>query len=212
VTQWAYSAEDLRSLLFPNHVDLPAQERVRGPEAFLIERVLFGNRLRLARERSRLSLDQIANDTKLNASIIAALEDGSCARWPIGVYSRSYVRSYAELVGLDPAETVVEFATLFPEVAFLEVERAAGRDRDASAPARRRPPAKVAPLRLVLEDSPPSWWRRLMTSLAWWLHRVANGGAVPTLQGNAGNVGDGRWLADAREDAASFAALQVDHD
>lgn len=175
----------------------------------MIERVLFGNRLRLARERRKLSLDQIAHDTKLSASIIGALEDGSCARWPSGLYSRSYVRTYAELVGLDPAVTLGEFAMLFPEVAFLEVERAAARDGEATLPARRTTTAPAMPLRLILEAAPAPWWRRVMTSLAWWLHRVANGGGAPAFEGG----GPGRdWLPDPGEETASFAALQVDHD
>jgi cytoskeletal protein RodZ len=174
----------------------------------LVERVLFGTRLRGARERRRLSLEHIADATKLSASIVAALEDGSCARWPIGVYSRSYVRSYAELVGLDPAETVDEFATLFPEVAFLEAERAAVRGRGTPTPAPRKAATPMAPLRLVLEDAPVSVWRALMVRLAWWLHRLASGGAVPVLEGHE----EAEWTPASHPDPASFATLQVDHE
>ncbi|MBI2220613.1 MAG: helix-turn-helix domain-containing protein [Acidobacteria bacterium] len=152
----------------------------------MTERTLFGTRLRLARERRKLSIERIAEETKLSSSLIAALEDGTCRRWPAGLYSRSYVRGYAALVGLDPAETVEEFATLFPDLAVLNIDRAARGDAlalGAPAPAPRvaRPP--VAPIRLFLDATPAPWWSRLLTRLAWWLHGVANGGRAPALEG-----------------------------
>jgi cytoskeletal protein RodZ len=165
----------------------------------------------MARERRKLSLERLAEETKLSASMIAALEDGSCARWPSGLYSRSYVRSYAELVGLDPAETVEEFVTLFPDLAFLDVERA---ERLTVAPRRTgRPP--VAPLRLFLDDTAASWWSRLLTRFAWWLHRLANGGEAGVVEGDRDADA---WSPCQYEDApfgpaaneAPFARLQVD--
>lgn len=152
----------------------------------MTERTLFGSRLRLARERRRLSIERIADETKLSASLIAALEDGTCHRWPTGLYSRSYVRTYAALVGLDPAETVEEFSTLFSDLAVLEIDRAARADALAGAtpiPAPRVARAPVAPLRLFLEDPPAPWWSRLLTRFAWWLHGLANGGRTPALEG-----------------------------
>ena len=175
----------------------------------MTERVLFGDRLRRARERRKLSIRQIADETKLSASIIETLEDGSCARWPNGVYGRSYVRSYAELVGLDPTETAAEFATLFPELAFLELDRAAERDRDARLPAGLRPrTTPSAPLRLFLADTPAPWWKQLLTRMAWWLHRVANG-AMPVLDGDGAPEA---WASGSHEEASPFATLQVDHE
>jgi transcriptional regulator with XRE-family HTH domain len=178
----------------------------------LTERALFGGRLRIARERRKLSLEKIAEETKLSASMIAALEDGSCARWPSGLYSRSYVRSYAELVGLDPTETVEEFVSLFPDLAVLDVER---EERNGLTVARRTGRAAVAPLRLSLDDAPASWWSRLLTRLAWSLHRLANGGVAPA---GRGDREVDAWSPDETEDApfgsapneAPFARLQVD--
>jgi transcriptional regulator with XRE-family HTH domain len=174
----------------------------------LTERALFGSRLRIARERRRLTLARLADETKLSASMLAALEDGSCARWPVGVYSRSYVRSYAELVGLDPAETVDEFASLFPHLAFVESEQVARAGTACPAP-RRVSRVPVAPLRLLLEDVPVPWWRRVFSRLACWLQRVANGGATPLPEG-AGT--SDAWSPEPREETSPFATLQVDHD
>ena len=77
----------------------------------------FGEKLRLAREGSGLSLKAIAQGTKI-ASLLASLERGDCSRWPGGVYSRGYVRSYAQAVGLDPKAISEEFCERFPTVAW----------------------------------------------------------------------------------------------
>ncbi len=141
--------------------------------------VLFGARLRRARERRRLSLQDLAHSTKLSASLFASLEEGTCARWPVGVYSRAHVRTYAGLVGLDGSEIVEEFSALFPHLAWSEQDRApevisALRPAAASAGAARR---AVAPLRIVFDEAPVPLWRAWLTQVAWLLHRLANGGA-----------------------------------
>lgn len=118
-------------------------------------RVAFGEKLRRHRERRGISLPTIAARTKVGASVYASLEQGDCSRWPPGVYSRSYVRGYAQAIGLDPDEVAVGFAECFPETAWPDrpvatVARtcAAG---DASA---------AAPLRLSLEESAGDRWLR----------------------------------------------------
>ena len=70
------------------------------------ERRAFGDRVRRQRERRGVSLEAIARATKVPASLFAGLERGDCARWPGGVYSRAYVRAYAQAIGLDPDEAV----------------------------------------------------------------------------------------------------------
>jgi len=134
----------------------------------------FGARLRRERERRNLTLEAIARHTKLSASMIASLETGLCARWPAGVYSRSYVRGYAEAVGLDPAEILDEFIRLFPHLAWTDQDRAA---QVVTAP--QNGAIRSAPLRLFLEEAPPPLWRRLLASLAWTLHRLATGTRQP---------------------------------
>lgn len=140
----------------------------------MTERALFGDRLRRARERRKLTLDQIADRTKIGTGILASLEEGVCARWPAGVYSRSYVKAYAEAIGVDPAETVAEFVALFPHLAFTDQDRAA-----AIAPAPTVKWPSGGPLRLVLEEAPVPFWRQLLADFAWWLHGIAVGVSRP---------------------------------
>ncbi len=103
------------------------------------ERDDFGPRLRRERERRGIILDDIASSTKINRPLLAALERSDVSRWPLGIFRRSFVRAYAEAVGLDAAATVAEFARLFPEPGAPSAEAASA------------PPAAAAPLRLTLE-------------------------------------------------------------
>jgi cytoskeletal protein RodZ len=73
----------------------------------------FGGKLRLARERRGTSLRQIAATTKISISALEALERNDLSKLPGGIFSRSFVRSYATEVGLDPDETVREFLERF---------------------------------------------------------------------------------------------------
>jgi transcriptional regulator with XRE-family HTH domain len=88
-----------------------------------LEKETFGPVLRAARERKGVSLKQLAAETKLSSELWEALEDNNLARWPKRVFARSYVRDYAERVGLDADEVVNEFCRLFPEWGDRRAER-----------------------------------------------------------------------------------------
>ena len=88
-----------------------------------LEQETFGPVLRAARERRGVTLKQLAAETKLSIELWEALEDNNLARWPKRVFARSYVRDYAERVGLDADEVVNEFCRLFPEWGDRRAER-----------------------------------------------------------------------------------------
>jgi transcriptional regulator with XRE-family HTH domain len=75
----------------------------------------FGQRLRLARERMGISLQAIADSTKIGRSLLADLERGDVSKWPLGIYRRAFIREYAAMIGLPPDEIVSEFVELFPD-------------------------------------------------------------------------------------------------
>lgn len=75
----------------------------------------FGSRLRDARERAGITLESIANVTKINQSLLAALERNDLSQWPKGIFRRAFLREYATAIGLLPEEVLVEFLRLFPE-------------------------------------------------------------------------------------------------
>lgn len=108
------------------------------------ERRALGDRLKRHRERRGITLQAIAQSTKIPAALFAGLERGDCSRWPVGLYSRAYVRSYAQAVGLNADETVEDFVSAFGATAHAD-----GGD-SAPASAQRGPNT----LRLGLVDEP----------------------------------------------------------
>jgi len=79
----------------------------------------LGTRLKRAREERKLSLRQIAVDTKIAVTALEALERGDYSRLPGGIFGRAFVRAYALHVGLEPEAIVDEFQA---EVTRLERE------------------------------------------------------------------------------------------
>ncbi len=73
----------------------------------------FGGKLRLAREQRGISLRQIAARTKISLAALEALERNDVSKLPGGIFTRAFVRSYANEVGLDPDATVQEFLERF---------------------------------------------------------------------------------------------------
>ena len=106
----------------------------------------FGEALRRHREQSGVSIERIALDTKISASLLKALERGDCSRWPTGIYSRSYVRDYAVAVGLDPDDLASQFSECFAKTAFPDRPAVAKKEN-------------AQPLRLTFAADPGANWR-----------------------------------------------------
>ncbi|MDR1990243.1 MAG: helix-turn-helix domain-containing protein [Acidobacteriaceae bacterium] len=75
----------------------------------------IGCRLRAERERRRITLESISEHTKISLGLLTALERNDVSRWPGGIFRRSFVRAYAEAIGVNPDETVQAFLTQHPE-------------------------------------------------------------------------------------------------
>ena len=121
---------------FPN-IDLRLRRRTRrtfrakagkhlmpqGPPARTV-----GARLREAREKRGVSLRQIATSTRISVMSLEALERSDLSRLPGGIFTRSFIRAYAQEVGLDPDRTIQDFiAELPPEAATATAHPAASR-------------------------------------------------------------------------------------
>ena len=63
----------------------------------------LGGRLKLARETAGLGLSDLAQQTHVRRAYLEALEEGRYQELPEDVYSRNFVRLYAQTVGLDAA-------------------------------------------------------------------------------------------------------------
>lgn len=66
------------------------------------------------REERGVALRDIAETTKISVSALEALERNDISRLPGGIFSRGFVRAYAEQIGADPEKAVREFITRFP--------------------------------------------------------------------------------------------------
>jgi cytoskeletal protein RodZ len=74
----------------------------------------LGSRLRRERERRQIALKSIAESTKIGIPLLEGLERDDVSRWPSGIFRKSFVRSYAMAVGLDPETIVREFVERYP--------------------------------------------------------------------------------------------------
>ncbi|PYR39182.1 MAG: hypothetical protein DMF90_00755 [Acidobacteria bacterium] len=74
----------------------------------------FGAKLRQARVKRGVSLEEIANASKISIAVLEELESNDISRLPQGVLGRGFIRSYATQVGLEPEATVAEFVERFP--------------------------------------------------------------------------------------------------
>jgi transcriptional regulator with XRE-family HTH domain len=135
-------------------------------------RAAFCARLKAARERKGVSLEQIADSTKVGRSLLKGLEDNDLSRWPPGLYRRSYLRDYLRAIDLPAEPIVAEFARLFPGDAALIADAAPSPEAEApgalsmtladaperAAKARKRLAAAAIDGGVVLVASAAVWW------------------------------------------------------
>lgn len=69
-----------------------------------------------ARINARLTLEQIGMRTALSPTVLRNIDEGRFELLPSGLYARSYVRTFAVAVGLDPDEALAEVEPLLPGV------------------------------------------------------------------------------------------------
>ena len=69
----------------------------------------FGEELQRLRESTGLSLEDIAEETKISRQILRSLESGDFRFLPQKVFSRNFVTQYAAVVGADPQQLADAF-------------------------------------------------------------------------------------------------------
>ena len=105
-----------------------------------------GERLKKARERVGLSVEEVAKRTKMHARIVAALEEDQAVERLSPVYVRSFLRMYARLVGLNEQALLQDFTHQYP----------APSDEEAAAP--QPTPAPIVPVTPDKETMPAAHW------------------------------------------------------
>ncbi len=110
----------------------------------------IGETLREARMRQKLDIADVEERTKIRAKYLRALENEEWSSLPGPTFVKTFLRTYAEVVGVDPHLLVEEFrsqherpeeAELQP-VAVARARRRRGRDRGPARPP--GPPSRLA--------------------------------------------------------------------
>ncbi len=72
----------------------------------------LGEYLQAERLARGISLEQISADTKITMSMLRAIEEGDIGELPAPVFTKGFLRAYAERIGLDPDAVIVEYQDL----------------------------------------------------------------------------------------------------
>jgi cytoskeletal protein RodZ len=148
-----------------------------------------GQRLKAQREKRGIALADVAATTKIAKAALLAIERDDIKLLPGGIFSRAFVRSYAQALGLDPDATARDFVAQFPSTDEDPVEALGSR----GSTGRRISPGARALLQFGLASVP------LVVALIWF--------ALPT-----GRPSDAALAADrvaaARSDIQAPALLR----
>ena len=71
--------------------------------------VSIGQRLREAREKKSLAIEQIQKTTKIHSSVLIALEEGRASEILTDTYVRSFLKKYAQVLDLPANELLKEY-------------------------------------------------------------------------------------------------------
>jgi len=75
----------------------------------------FGERLRREREMRGITLDEIAESTKIARRHLESLEKEDFDALPGGIFNRGFVRSYARYLGIDEDQAVADYSSAAAE-------------------------------------------------------------------------------------------------
>ncbi len=79
------------------------------------------------RKKAGISLEQIAHRTKISLRFLQAIEAEEFEKLPGGIFSTSYLRQYAALIGYDEVELLTQFdRKINPQPVSAEPDRASG--------------------------------------------------------------------------------------
>jgi DnaJ-class molecular chaperone len=79
------------------------------------EGVCRGKTLRQVRERMGIELQTISKETRINIKILEWIEEEAYEKLPVLVYLRSFLKNYAQSLGLNPQKVVEEYLQFIEE-------------------------------------------------------------------------------------------------
>lgn len=75
----------------------------------------LGQKLKEAREAKGLSIDQLHEVTKIQKRYLVTIEEGDYSILPGAFYARAFIKQYADAVGLNGEELLVEYQSIIPQ-------------------------------------------------------------------------------------------------
>ena len=119
----------------------------------------IGSLLRETRIRNKIDITTVEEATKIRAKYLRALENEEWILLPGPTYVKTFLRTYAQFLGLDPHLLVEEYSARFEEPEELEVA--------AFTPKRRLPRAHAAAWALRRAGSPSRCWSSASWGSCW---------------------------------------------
>lgn len=111
----------------------------------------FGEKLKLEREKKKITLEQISATTKISTRMLHALEEDKFAQLPGGIFNKGFIRAYARTVGLDEDQTIADYLEASGEAPPPRPDP--GFRENASRDNIHEMPSRPAPLRITDEPS-----------------------------------------------------------
>jgi len=75
----------------------------------------FGDKLRREREMRGVSLEEIAESTKIGTRSLRALEQEDFEKLPGGIFNKGFVRAYSRFLGIDEDQALADFDATWKE-------------------------------------------------------------------------------------------------
>jgi cytoskeletal protein RodZ len=75
----------------------------------------LGEKLRQAREARGISISEVAEQTRISALYLEAIENNDYRTLPGGIFNKGFVKSYAKYVGIDEKEAMQDYNKLIAE-------------------------------------------------------------------------------------------------
>ena len=83
--------------------------------------VSIGKRFKEAREKKDLTIEQIRKQTKIHSTVLIAIEEGRISEILTDTYTRSFLKKYAQILGLPANEILKEYFPPHQEPAALNI-------------------------------------------------------------------------------------------
>src|ERR1700759_5324154 len=91
----------------------------------------IGARLREARMRGKIDINQVESDTKIRAKYLRAMENEEWSLLPGDIYAKTFLRTYADYLGLDSREVLDDYRRQYERPTDHDLRPlASGRERE----------------------------------------------------------------------------------